>query len=234
MKIYLHNYKDRIIDLWAKYNNLAVFNEFGCDYRRSPLLPEYVLNNSMMFIGVNPSFTKKSIINEENKIIEYYPIQDRDIKDLPYFEKFKEISDYCNSIPYSHLDLLFFRETNQNVVKGLCKNAVPFIEEQLSITFEIIEKANPRIIVVANSLATEFFGKLKRKHMPRFTKIWRGFDLDFEKDFDSKLGTYKVLIGGKSIPVIFSGMLSGQRALDIGSLERLKWQIKRILEIEAA
>lgn len=60
----------------------------------------------------------------------------------------------------------------------------------------------------------------------------------FEKDnnrkknstFDPSIGTYRIEIDGFKTPIIFSGMLSGQRALDLGSLERLKWQIKFIIE----
>ena len=106
---------------------------------------------------------------------------------------------------------------------------IKFINAQLEISFEIIEKAKPKIIVVSNALASEFFGKMKPKHTKYFDRIWRGFDLDFEKDFDNELGCYWVHFGDLKIPIVFSGMLSGQRALDIGSLERLKWQIKRIL-----
>ena len=49
-----------------------------------------------------------------------------------------------------------------------------------------------------------------------------GFDLDFDEDFNNEIGTYKIKIGEKETPIFFSGMLSGQRALDLGSLERLK------------
>ena len=41
--------------------------------------------------------------------------------------------------------------------------------------------------------------------------------------WNSKIDTY---LFNKSIPMFFSGMLSGQRALDIGSYERLIWHIK--------
>lgn len=78
---------------------------------------------------------------------------------------------------------------------------------------------------------------MKTKHKS-FKKIWKGFDLFFEDNdtlekkstFNSEIGTYEIELNNEMVPIIFSGMLSGQRALDIGSLERLKWQSKMILE----
>ena len=112
-----------------------------------------------------------------------------------------------------------------------------FLNAQLKITFEIIERANPKLIIVSNALASEFFGKKKETKHRKLDKIWKGFDLYFDKNiwkndvtFNSKIGTYEIKLNDKLVPIIFSGMLSGQRALDIGSLERLKWQSKMILE----
>ena len=233
MKVNLEqDYKEKIVNLWAKYNQIEILNEPGFEYRKSPILPQYILKNALLFIGINPSFTEKAKIHPDNEKIEFYPIIEKSIKDIPYFEKFNNISDYCDNAEWSHLDLFFLRETNQKVIEKLSYDNVDFLQEQLDITFEIINRASPRLIIVSNSLASEFFGKLKQKHLSHFDKIWMGNSLDFNKDFDTKFGTYKINIGGKITPILFSGMLSGQRALDIGSFERLKWQIKRILDFE--
>lgn len=233
MKLYLEpEYKKKVLQIWSKFDNINVLNESGFEYRKSPLLPEYVLKDAILFIGINPSFTKKASIHPEKKSIEFYPIRENDSKDITYFEKFKDISKYCNNAKWTHLDLFYIRETNQKIIEKLSYENIDFLQEQLDLTFEIIKKASPKIIIVSNSLASEFFGKLKQKHLPHFDKIWLGFGLDFKNDFDSEIGTYKIDIDGRLIPIIFSGMLSGQRALDIGSFERLKWQIKRILEIQ--
>lgn len=114
-------------------------------------------------------------------------------------------------------------------------NGKPFLNEQLDISFDIIQKAKPKLIVVTNALAAEFFGKMKSiHHSNNFEKIWRGYNLFFEDEqkqtFDPSIGAYRINLGDQNVPLILSGMLSGQRALDIGSFERLKWQIKFILE----
>jgi hypothetical protein len=224
------DYRDKVIQVWKQFGEKDFLTDV--EYHKYPLLPKEVQKNSLLFIGINPSFGKGAIVPENEKPIGFYPKQENeDIKDIPYFEKFKEIANYCDS-EWTHLDLLFLRETNQKIIERLSKEEVPFINAQLDISFDIIRRAEPKLIIVSNAFASEYFGKKKNKHA-KFQQIWQGFDLSFEdnkKTFDSSIGTYRINFGQKNIPIIFSGMLSGQRALDLGSFERLKWQIKFILE----
>lgn len=222
-------YKERVLNVWSKFKDIDVMNAPECEYRKSPILPKAINKEAILFIGINPAFSKSRKDEIINREIEFYPIISEEIKDITYFEKFKDIAKYCNNAVWSHLDLFFLRETNQELIEKLSYDHVDFLQAQLDISFDIINQAVPKIIVVSNSLASEFFGKRKQKHF-NFAKIWLGFDLDFEKDFDNEIGTYKIQIAGKCIPIIFSSMLSGQRALDLGSFERLKWQIKKILD----
>ncbi len=228
------NYKELVLKIWDKYKSLKILNEPNHEYRKYPLLPKTLEKNNLLFIGINPN---APMVSDFEKPIFFYPPLDKKVKDIPYYEKIKEIAKYCNNADWSHLDMLFIRERQQSIIAELCKKKVDFINAQLNISFDIIEKLQPKIIIVQNALVTEFFGKMKSKHL-KFNKIWRGYDLFFEKDisrgmestFDHKIGTYRINIGGIKTPIIFSSMLSGQRALDIGSMERLKWQIKFILE----
>lgn len=223
-------YKAQVIDIWEKYINIDVLNERDYEYRKSPILPKYVAKDAILFVGINPAFSKNSIIEVTNKKIEFYPIIKDPENEISYFKKFMDIAEYCDNTNWTHLDLFFLRETNQKIIEKLSYSNVNFLQEQLKISFDIIKKASPKIIIVSNSFASEFFGKKKSKHN-KFTQIWAGFDLDFSSDnFNNELGTYVINIENKNIPIIFSSMLSGQRALDIGSFERLKWQIRMILE----
>ncbi len=218
-------YKERVLALWKKYAHLPVLQEFP--YRQSPLLPEKVTKNTLLFIGINPS-VDASRAPEAFPAIAFYPMVYGTHKDIPYFEKFKSVARYCDNAAWSHLDLFFLRETNQKVIEGLAHSAIDFLQEQLAISFEIIELMAPSVIVVANAFAAEFFGKKKKRHA-HFDRIWQGYSLDFKTDFNPDIGTYTIPIAGRDTPILFSGMLSGQRALDIGSLERLQWHIQRLL-----
>lgn len=226
------DYKDRVLDIWERYKDIEVLTEKGREYRKSPLLPKTVKKNAILFIGINPAFSERRKDEIKNLSIEFYPIISDELKDIAYFDKFKKISKYCNNAEWTHMDLFFLRETNQEVIDKLSYTNVDFLQAQLGITFEIINTITPKIIVVSNSFASEFFGKRKQKKHSKLDKIWMGYNLDFKKDFNAEIGTYKIKIGEKETPIIFCGMLSGQRALDLGSMERLKWQIKRILDFQ--
>lgn len=221
-------YKHQVLKIWEKHKGIEEIKNPEFEYRKSPILPKSVVKNAILFVGINPSFTKGSVIEPENKSIEFYSKINPEDKEIQYFQKFKDVAKYCNNEQWTHIDLFFLRETNQKVIQKMSYEQIDFLQEQLNISFEIIEKSKPKIIIVANSLASEFFGKKKLKHH-KFDNIWKGFDLNFDTNFDENIGTYKIKLGSNEVPIIFSGMLSGQRALDLGSLERLKWQIKMIL-----
>lgn len=230
-------YENRVLKIWQDHKDDDIFKEPDKEYRKHPLLPKEVIKNSLMFIGINPSFTKNGVIPEHEKNIGFYSTLNKDQKDITYFEKMKEIAKYCK-IEWTHLDLFFLRETNQKIIEGLTYSNIKFLNSQLDISFEIIEKSSPKLLIVSNALASEFFGKKKStKHRSFKEKIWKGYDLYFENNFWNKeatfnveIGAYEIKLNNKLVPVLFSGMLSGQRALDIGSLERLKWQSRMILE----
>ena len=128
---------------------------------------------------------------------------------------FKDIS-IKTGIKWSHLDLVYIRETNQKAVENIFSNAngKEFIHAQLNLSQKIIEKAKPKIIVVSNSLARRLLG------------------VNFKFIFDEKIGTHKIVENSKleNTPIFFTSMLTGQRALDTGSYERLVWHIKRVLK----
>jgi hypothetical protein len=225
-----NDYSDKVLKVWDKFKDLDVLNTPECEYRKYPLLPKIIKKNAILFIGINPSFSNKRNEDISNNEIEFYPCISDEEKKIYYFERFKDIASFSNNVEWTHLDLFFLRETNQKVIEQLSYDNIDFLQAQIDISFEIIKRASPRIIVVANSFASEFFGKKKQKHLPCFEKIWMGYDFDFKNDFDNELGTYKIKIEKKDTPIFFSGMLSGQRALDLGSYERLKWHIKRVLD----
>lgn len=187
-----------------------ILNPAYSNYPKNFLFPKTIIQNALLFIGINPSSSKDQVEYES-----YNLEQNNNVH--PYFKKFEDLAQKCE-MDWTHLDLLFFRETNQNYIQEILgtENGKNFIWEQLQISNNLIRKSNPKIIVVCNTQARTFLGKDKQGNKNEW--------LNYNFKFDDNLGTY--LWDG--IPVFFSGMLSGQRALDIGSYERLKWHIKQV------
>jgi hypothetical protein len=136
-----------------------------------------------------------------------------------------------DTVSWTHIDVLVFRETNQKYIDILSQDpkGLSFVYEQVMIAKERILNIQPKVIVVCNTKARELIGK------NRFIDakgIEHGVWMDFKFEFDMEYGSYR----STNVPelehthFIFSSMLSGQRALDLGSRERMVWQIGRILK----
>lgn len=207
----------QIKNIWVNenYKDINVIN-------RGFTVQDNIIRNSIMFIGINPSFDENNIeVNEE-----FYNIEQNG-KSHPYFNKFKEISKNINH-HWTHFDLLFFRETNQKYINELLKhkNGVDFVFRQLEISKNVIIKAKPKILIVSNTMARHFMGFDKNQDQTQ--GVWMGFDFVF----DENLGTHKIVNNSDldNTPVFFTSMLTGQRALDNGSFERLNWHINFVLK----
>lgn len=203
------NFNQKIEEIWNndKFKEIEII-------KRGYAIQDEIYTNSLMFIGINPSYD-----NNPNRF--FYNFHQSEYQIHPYFSKFQKISEQVD-IPWTHFDLLFVRETKQSEIEKLytLPNGVEFISKQLEISKKVIELARPKIIIVNNTLARKYFGL--DKNLEKNENIW----MDFNFEFDDKIGTYLITDGIlKNTPVFFTSMLTGQRALDRGSFERLIWHI---------
>lgn len=137
-----------------------------------------------------------------------------------YFKRMEEIAEAVG-MPYQHVDLFVYRQTSQkdfiNLIRDKKRNLNEFAKDQLAIFHEIIAQIQPNIIVVPNAFAS---GILRKE--------W-GDSIKF----DEQRGFHWLTLNSNRIPIFFGSMLSGQRALDTGSYERLKWHIKQSVKLTA-
>lgn len=170
-----------------------------------------IIKNSILFIGINPSLSGKNTEHQG-----HFYNHEQNGYTYRYFNKFKDIAIQTEQT-WAHLDLLYIRTPTQKDVEILDKNELgkEFVQAQLRLSKRIIEMSKPKVIVVNNCFARE---------------LLRGY---FDFEFDNELGTYKILNNEhlKNVPLFFTSMLTGQRALDKGSYERLIWHINKILKI---
>ncbi|MEM7659300.1 MAG: hypothetical protein AAF399_24485 [Bacteroidota bacterium] len=212
----LTSYKSQLTQLFdkAKAENVP-FAE------REYALPEVIPDDSLLFIGLNPSFTKKA-----KKGSHFYPLE-QDASG--YFAKFPAIAEACGC-KWSHLDLLGLRVTSQKEVLHAARHHPWFFQEHFdSITHPILAAVRPRAVIVVNAQARKYMGT----HRSRKESIGLGYEFAWNDDH----GTYSLTKGPenlKGVPFFFSGMLTGQRALDLGSYERLKWQVEKVVRGECA
>lgn len=219
--------EDTYSKIWEKYTDssfkevLSRGNAFHHD--------EDEKDCDVLFVGINPSFKEGSKIGSS--------FFNRDAPH-PYFKPFniihKELSVNIKNDNYknwTHIDILAIKETNQKFIKSLMKTTtgIDFVMDQILVARQRILYIKPKIIVVCNAQARVLMGKdrsIDKKNIER--NIW----MDFNFEFNDEFGSYRI----KDIPelehthVLFSSMLSGQGALDLGSRERLVWQMGRIFK----
>ncbi len=192
---------------------------------RGFLLPETLTINSVLFVGINPAFNPK--YDKPHHGFGFYPFDSTQLNDtrifneeIQYFRQMHRLSQNWTT-SWSDLDLFCFRETNQNFVKDLMNDEVgrTFPKIQFDLFYKIICLAQPKVIVVCNSLARDIL------NYESFYGSAIGVNLQYE--FDEQIGTPRIISDSplKGTPVFFSSMLSGQRALDRGSFQRLGWHI---------
>jgi hypothetical protein len=211
-------YEKRLIKIWEEIPDY-ISNAFPF-IRRGFAIQNHLKKDSILFIGLNPSIDEKTVQTENI----FY--DDEHMQTHKYFSKFIQISDYLG-MNWTHLDLLFFRETKQSKIKELCDKTKKLnnsdykktILSQIEIALEIISQANPKIIVVNNTKSRDLLMELSQNYS------------DFKISWDETIGTYRLSLNNvlSNVPIFFSSMLTGQRALDNGSFERLKWHIKFVL-----
>jgi hypothetical protein len=213
--------EERINSLWTKFKD----EEF-CKY--PPHSISEIPDEGLIFIGINPSLsdaTKERLVKLNSHNCEFHILNDTAEKEHKYFKKCFEISKRTN-LKWGHLDILYIRETKQNKIKDLLKisNGQEFIYEQCQITKSVLDKvlgqSTNRIFIVNNTFARELLGLSYEDGKQINNNEWISYNFDWSEE----LGTYTY---NNNIFLVTS-MLTGQRALDVGSFERLIWHIKFI------
>ena len=127
----------------------------------SPLYQIELLKNEITFLSFNPSLTPAA---KKDATIGFYPhppycLLDfrRDKKEMYlFFRKFYEIGEMLNQ-PWTILDLLYERESTQAELmskydpKNINNEDKEFLENQIMLTFEILEKIKPKVVVISNA-----------------------------------------------------------------------------------
>lgn len=185
----------------------------------------------LLFIGINPAYK-----DDGSSWTGSYPrSNESDELIRAYFRPFVSISkelrdDYNWKGQWTHLDVFAFRETNQKYIEtDLLKNevSVAFLYEQLMVAKERILHIKPKVIVVSNALVRMFMGKQRFEAEGKEYGVWMGLRFEFDHEIGTDVITEPAELKGTH--VFFTSMLSGQRALDNGSKQRLVWHVARAL-----
>jgi len=130
----------------------------------APLYQEKILKNQITFLSLNPSLLPK---DRENATRGFYPhppfILDcfKEKAEYVFFQKFYDLGKKLNQ-SWAMLDLLYERDSTQENLerkynpKVIVEKDKKFIQGQIQLTFEILKKLNPKVVVVSNAGVDKF------------------------------------------------------------------------------
>jgi hypothetical protein len=187
-------------------------------------------NPDILFIGMNPSFSKsiqKGVVAQTYKwhkhadqqhLNRLAELEDEAQKDYKiYFNAIKNFASDAASENFEHLDLLPVRHTSQTeVVKSFWDkqgDPLKITTQCMEIFKETLLKINPKTVVIANAGAANKIIKL----------------LDLQRQDNRRSYRWTSCNRMSQTPFFLSGMLSGQRALDNFSKDRLIADVRAAL-----
>ena len=211
---------EQVIKLWQK--------EFRDPKQaRCPLLYSDLEPDGILFIGCNPALPKRNhykvptladVLAAEGHLSDLIEQESNARKCYPYYRPCHDIAKRLK-MPWAHVDWFFQRGTSQRELENELSESPAgwdepvelsrFAREQMLLARKLMEACRPRMALVANGFAS---------------KIAKG---EFGLGKLDERGFLWGEISGRKIPFFLSGMLTGQRALDRGSRERLEWHMEQ-------
>ncbi|WP_416878609.1 hypothetical protein [Litorimonas sp.] len=196
----------------------------------TPLYFEDVKKRDIVFVGMNPSFNEGAIRKwfQSNEWSEeprdYYQWRNRDaysveretftrqhfLKNYPFFKQHHDLVQKLGSPSWCHLDLFPYRETKQKNLVELYETQPKFKNECLGVFDEALRASDPKMIIIWNAKASKIFFK------------------KYSKNFDEKIGTFRLHSNSLKCPVFACSVVTGRRALDVFSRERMFWHVKKV------
>jgi len=149
------NIHTKLEHIWSSYYTNA-------ETSISPLYQEELLKNAVTFLSINPSLppiayekAKRGFSPEAP-----YPIIDwtKAKAEHPFFNKFHKLNENLKQ-PWTILDLLYIRDSDQSQLEKLFQNHTEnkavrnFYFAQIELTIKILNRLNPKIVVVSNAFA---------------------------------------------------------------------------------
>lgn len=245
-----------MISILHNHQTIDLFLKSPSDYffGRAPMIYDELSQSDILFVGVNPSFIDinksfnfvkvNSVKNESTAYLSnlekdnfeslFYDLNSvntntkllGDIhkvfrQNYSYFKKFNHIADQLK-VRVEHLDLFPIRETSQKLVAKLVSQNQDFTNACFDIFLSAVRQIAPKAIIIENSFLRDLL--INSSH-PEIRNYFPSYDFNSFKS--SEVGTP---INKYSMAVYYTSMLTGQRAIDLGSYNRLIWSLSKFLK----
>jgi hypothetical protein len=250
MPVDVDDVNSRILEIWERHGEYTEGKQPD-DERIWPRWPalydELDESPDVLYVGLNPSFSIPQITTRIEESAFHLDLEDlrwtgydKEVAEFLKWERayakreysyFKPMRDFEREygLSWEHIDVLVSRLTSQKKLNQALdieqyaegSHQHPFVSEQLDLFFHLLDDISPNAVVVENAFARDFLKDV------RLTSD--RYNLTPEDSVDPNTGFQFIELDSRT-PIFFSGMLTGQRALDRGSRERLGWHVKQAVD----
>lgn len=222
---------NKLLEIWTKQFD-------GKSDVYGPIMHQQPNPKGLVFVGLNPSMSTKGwkkILKDTQhsnldvlQLLKWPRPQNYDLAEecaieslsrqkYDFYALHRTLAAAVNR-HWEHLDLFFYRRTKQDemehLVLGKNHKLNDFGESQMKLFEAMLELSQPAAVIIVNASAGRLYKQQRRIH------------------FDPTLGCYMDKFGATTFPVFISGMLTGGRALDVFSRERLFWQVAKFFGVQ--
>ena len=152
--------KERLQKLWDKYKGQMTSGELNAILDRGICYSKIEKTHRILVTGMNPSF-RQGDPARENSVCEYEYQGIVEGGEDRYFLAFDKLFPGAYKQEVAYMDLLNFRETDQNTVWKFCKDpkGLELVAGNLRLSQLFIEQVvRPRLIMVKNKGSWCFWG----------------------------------------------------------------------------
>ena len=172
----------RLSEIWKEYQGKLDSKKLNEILDRGICYSEIKHESSILVTGINPSFRLGDVACYKPVTTFNYQWLVKNGHDS-YFHAINELFPKNWQPMVEYLDVLNFRETDQNTVLEFCKDTkgLEFIAQNLRLNQLIIEQViRPRLIVVKNRSSWGLWGKNATSDQ----NIWMGYQFELEESLD--------------------------------------------------
>ena len=234
-------------DIWLLERNRYSSNGDKSNKGNENFIPRIEISNRMyekspiLFVGMNPSgadcdhYKDYCEYHEESEIPNVFIY----CGDSPYYETMKKFASECLeetveegnvSHKYSELDLFGIVQSTQAVIQEHFLQYPQHYVAMFDLFLKYVKIINPKVIIVANAFVHKVL-QMAKEHGQKFNSFYEDSGkARFNLINNTHFGGYRFSIDIFETQLYFSSMLSGQRALDLGSRENLVWLVRNYLK----
>lgn len=180
-----------------------------------------IKESPILFVGMNPSGTDTaSYIDNTNDVFVYDG-------GSPYYKEMAKFAEKCLGFEdgFSELDLFGIVQSSQSIIQQDFLERPDCYKGMFDLFLKYVVILQPKVVVVANAFVRRILCK-EFINDPKFTSF---YSTNFSLTDNDQFGGFTFTINEFSTQLYFSSMLSGQRALDLGSRGNLIWLVKNYL-----